>query len=299
MSTRTQVIMSTFISISVDEKNKNHIESGFEIIKDVESSLSSYKPTSTVYKLNKNKYAKLDKYTYEALTLCEKYYRKTDGYFDISIGSITKDIYRFGEDEHLASQDELNSAKIRFRALEYNTKYAYLDDGIKIDLGGMGKGYAVDKLAEYFKTNGIKDAIISASGDIRCLGICKIDIQDPFSDGALLSFTTTQNDTGISTSGTYNRYIKNQENNHLINPKLKKSQTKFVSITLVSKLASSDLDAYATAASVMPLNKAYEFLDSIEVAYIVVQSDGIIKKGGNLSLIVSDAVKKQPRYIHN
>ena len=93
---------------------------------------------------------------------------------------------------------------------------------------------------------------------------------------------------GITTSGIYNRFVASTKNNHLINPKLKKSQTKFVSITLIGELNSSELDAYATASSVMPLKKAYEFLDSLEIAYIVLQSDGELKISSNISKYTTD-----------
>jgi len=289
---RMQVIMSTFVTISVDDRYSRYIEEAFKVVKDVESSISSYKPKSTVSLLNKNKHVYLDSYTYEALVLSEKYYIKSNGYFDITVGSITKDLYRFGKNEHLASTQELSSAKVDFGALCFDNKEASLDIGVKIDLGGMGKGFAVDKVIEYFKSNEVEGATVSASGDIRCMDKCNIEIQDPFSEGVLLSFKTTKKNLGISTSGTYNRYVKNQQNNHLINPKLKKPQTKFISITLVGETSNADLDAYATASSVMPVAEAYRFLDSVGVAYIVLESNGVLKSGGKLFLIVSDAIKK-------
>jgi len=289
---RMQVHMSTFMTISADDRYIKQIEDAFEIIKDVEGSISSYINSSIIYKLNKNKKVKLDEYTYDALLLSKKYYEKTDGFFDVTVGSITKDIYKFGEKEYLASDEELSNAKIGFNYLKFDNKNAYMQTGMKVDLGGMGKGFAVDKVAQYFRNNDIKKATISASGDIRCLDICSIDIQDPFKDATLLSFKTTKTDLAISTSGTYNRYIKSQKNNHLINPKEKKSQTKFISITLVGDMLNADLDAYTTASSVMPIDKAYKFLNSLDVAYIIVQSDSSIKIGGNINLIKSDAIKK-------
>ena len=293
ISSRTQVIMSTFVTISAPKEYEEYLQKGFEIVKSVENSLSSYKKGAVIYKLNENKKAKLDDYAYEALKLSSKYYKDTNAYFDITIGSITKDIYRFGEDEYLASKEELSDARVDFKALRFDKEFAYiLRDDVKIDLGGMGKGFAVDKVAQYLKKEGVKDAVVSASGDIRCFSECNIYIQDPFSEGVLMSFTTLKKDLSISTSGTYNRYVKDQKNNHLIDPKQKRSQHRFLSITLVGELANSDLDAYATAASVMTYEEAYEFLDSIGVAYVVVGSDSKIVKGGKLSLIKSDAIKQ-------
>lgn len=296
---RTQIIMSTFVTVSVEEKDKDYVEDAFDIIRDVDLSLSSYNQKATIFLLNKNRHVELDDYSLQALNLCKRYRDETDGYFDITIGSITKGLYRFGEDERLATQKELFEAKINFDGLHVDKRLAALDEGIKVDLGGMGKGFAVDKAAEFFREKGVKDATISASGDIRCLSTCKIDVQDPFREGILASFETKKDDLGITTSGSYNRYVRSTDNNHLIDPKLKKSQTRFISITLIGDMQSSDLDAYATASSVMPAKKAYEFLNSIGVAYIVLQSDKKLVISKNINdytkdLVVDNAVKKQP-----
>lgn len=297
---RTQVIMSTFVTITADERYTDLITDGFEIIKEVEMSLSSYNPDAKIYRLNKNRHAELDTFSYEALSLSKKYYTATDGYFDITIGSITKDLYRFGEEERVASLAELAGANVSFGALRFNEKEAFLEDGAKVDLGGMGKGFGVDKAAEFFRSKDAKSVVIAASGDIRCLFLCRIEVQDPFKeDDVLLSFETTKDDLGITTSGNYNRYVISTKNNHLIDPKAKKPQSLFVSITLVSNISSSDLDAYATAASVMPIKKAYEFLDALGVGYIVMQSDGELVVSKNISeytknLLIRDTLKKQP-----
>lgn len=289
ITSRTQVIMSTFVTITTDEKNEEYINNGFEIMKSVEMSLSSYNKDAKVFQLNKNLYVPLDKYLYEALTLSKEYYQKSDGYFDVTIGSITKDLYRFGEDERVATSNELKSAKVNFNALRFNPKEAFIKKGIKVDLGGMGKGFGVDKVSEYFKSAQVNDAIISASGDIRCLCICRVDVQDPFDEESiLLSFESAQSDIGISTSGNYNRYVLSKENNHLIDPKAKKSQTLFASITLIGTMKSASLDAYATAASVMPIKRAYEFLDSIDVGYIIVQSDKKVVISKNIAVYIKN-----------
>jgi thiamine biosynthesis lipoprotein len=302
---RTQIIVSTFATISVDKKNINLISEGFDIMKDIEISISSYNPKARVYLLNKNLHVENDGYLFEALSLCKNYYEITDGYFDITVGSITKDLYRFGESERVPTQRELKDAKVGFGDLRFTEKEVFIDNGVKVDFGGMGKGFAVDKVAEYFRSKGVAEAVISLSGDIRCLSTCKIDIQNPFvEDERMVSFESAKSDLGITTSGNYNRYVESTQNNHLIDPKAKKPQTLFISITLIGELSSSDLDAYATAASVMPTKKAYEFLDSLGVGYIVMQSDEEIVISKNIAkyaknLLFSDTLKKQPRDIEN
>lgn len=271
--TRTKVALGTFVSISADAKHSNVIEEAFVIINNIELALSSYNKNSPIYKLNQQKEAQLPPLTYEALLLSQKYYEQTQGYFDITIGSITKDLYRFGEEERIPNARELQNARVNFKNLHFNEHNATLLGDTTIDLGGMGKGFAVDKAIAFLKEKKIQNVVVSASGDIRCLAVCKIEIQNPLGNAPLTSFETLQPGTAISTSGNYNRYVESTKNNHLIDPKKKASQEIFISITLISHLPNSDLDAYATAASVMPLEKAYAFLDSIPLAYIVLQAD--------------------------
>jgi thiamine biosynthesis lipoprotein len=273
--TREQIIMATHVTITADETHSDAISKGFEIMRDVEHSLSSYDPNALIAILNSKSYVNLDNYAYEALFLSKEYYEKSDGYFNITVGSITQELYHFNEDnQRIPTKKELDEAKINFKGLTFNKYEARVEEGIKVDLGGMGKGFGVDKVVKYFRQKEIKDATIAASGDIRCLGICVIDIQDPFNqDNSLLSFKTLRTDMGISTSGNYNRFVKDATNNHLIDPKRKEPQLHFISITLVGDMPNSHLDAYATAASVMPIQKAYEFLDKIGVGYVVLQSD--------------------------
>jgi len=288
ITTRTQVIMGTFISISLEDKKL--IEDGFSIFKDIDESISSYNKKSQIYQLNQNKYTPLNDITYEALVLSKKYYKQSDAYFDITVASITKDLYHFGVEEHLPTFEELSNAHIDFNGLVFDKNSASLTKDIKLDLGGMGKGFAVDKVSDYYKLKALSRARIAASGDIRCLGECSIEIQSPFSDGILASFSTLKNETGISTSGNYNRYVGSVQNNHLINPKLKASQENFISITLISDISNSDLDAYSTASSVMPAPKAFKFLKSLNLAYIILKSDGNLYISKNIFEFTKDLV---------
>lgn len=280
--TRIKIGLGTFITISADEKHINAVEEAFGIIEEVELALSSYKPSSPIYILNHEKLARLHPLTYEALNLSKQYYEQTQGYFDITVGSITKDLYRFGEDERVPSEEELKEAHVSFANLSFDAKKASLSAHAKVDLGGMGKGFAVDKATAFLREKKVDDAVISASGDIRCLAICKIEIQNPLAELPLASFETLAPDAAISTSGNYNRYVKSTQNNHLINPKKKVSQDKFISITLISHLPNSDIDAYATAASVMSSEKAYAFLDALPLAYIILQADKKLVVSANI-----------------
>jgi thiamine biosynthesis lipoprotein len=241
----------------------------------VELALSSYDPAAEIYRLNRDHEVSISRDSYEALSLCSRYHKETQGYFDITVGSITKGLFHFGEEERVPHASELKKAAVNFKGLHFNAQRAWSEEGIVVDLGGMGKGFGVDKAAELLRAQGIKKGIVALSGDIFCLHACEMAVQDPFSENVLASFTMAQHNTSISTSGNYRRFVKSREHNHLINPKTHSSQQEFASITLLSaQLGNSDLDAYATAASVMPKEKALRFLDALnEVGYLILTND--------------------------
>ena len=297
MTTRTKVMMGTFASITLPQEHKHLFKRSFEILKRVDNSLSSYNKNSPIYKLNKNRKSDINLYTYEALSLSKGYYKNTAGYFNIAIGSITQDLYHFGASERVPESWELNASDVSFSEVVFERGSASLGQGVQVDLGGMGKGFGVDRVVEYLKINGVTEARVALSGDIRCLGVCKVEIVNPSAKEPLKSFYTKYLDMGVSTSGNYNRYVKDVKNNHLINPKTKESQTSFISITLIAKLPSSDLDAYATAASVMPSELAFKFLDSLELAYVVLDTQKLLTVSENFELFTSDGVEQEPEYI--
>ncbi len=274
MLERTQMLMGTFATVSLPKENSKEQQKSFEILRSVEKSLSSYDVEADIYKLNHDSSSQISSYTYEALVLSKEYYKKSSGYFDVTVGSITKGLYRFGEETRLPSTDQLKEAKIDMEGLHFNEEKAWIDNGTVVDLGGMGKGFGVDKVASYLKKRNIIQGRVALSGDIRCLDICNMAIQNPFGEGEIATFTTKEANTAISTSGNYRRYIRDRSQNHLIDPKRKHAQQVFASITLVSHGANSDIDAYATAASVMPLEKAISFLDGLGVGYVLITNGG-------------------------
>ena len=286
MIERTQMLMGTFATISLPKEKNKEQQKSFEILKDVEASLSSYDPKADIYKLNHNRSTHISPYSYEALLLSKRYYDESDGYFDITVGSITKELYRFGEETRLVSREELQKAKINFKGLHFDRDMAWLDKGTVIDLGGMGKGFGVDKVVLYLKEQNITQGKIALSGDIRCLDICKIAVQNPFGEDTIAKFTTKQANTAISTSGNYRRYIESIKNNHLIDPKQQQSQQNFASITLFSHGTNSDIDAYATAASVMTVEKAIVFLKGLDIGYILMTNSAQRFVSDNLTRFV-------------
>ena len=288
LQTRTQALMGTFVHISLEEKHNREISQSFNLIRQIEYSLSSYDSEALVYRLNHTHQVPYDAYLAEAIEKSKQYYQDTHGYFDITIGSISKDLYHFGEENStIPSEEALKHVKLDIEDIEINATTIRTEENITVDLGGMGKGYAVDKVAEFLAEQNISKGIVALSGDIRCLDVCTFGLQSPFSEQTFASLKSKIPQLSISTSGIYRRYVKDTSHHHLIDPKTAKQGKSFVSVSLFIHANNTKIDAYATAISVMPKEKALAFLKAHdEVGFVLVESDGKIMYG-NLEKFVS------------
>lgn len=287
MQTRTQVLMGTFVSISLDKQHNENMTKSFELIKHIEASLSNYDPNASLSILNKTHRISHEPTLAEALRLSTSYYEQTDGYFDITIGAISKDLYHFGEEKtYSPSREELQNAHLDIRGITINNHSITTDKNISIDLGGMGKGYAVDKVSEYLEEQNIIEGIVALSGDIRCLNKCEIYLQSPYSEQTFAKIKSKHAQLSVSTSGTYRRFANTKEEHHLINPKTALQGHEFVSVSLFSTANNAKIDAYATALSVMPKEKALGFLKNLkDIAFVMVDKHGKILFGNTETLI--------------
>lgn len=298
-SQRTQVHMGTLISVEVDEQNLS--DDVFALFKDLDNRLSTYKSDSEISSLNRNYEINASLTTQNILERSLEMSRLSDGAFDVTIGSFTHEAYRFGYDnEHLPSPAELQKSRKRVgskRIVLEENKVKILPETM-IDLGGIAKGYAVDLSLELLERHRVKKAVVAASGDIGCLRACEVVIQDPFhSDGSITLIRSSLPRTAISTSGNYERYIKNKTHNHLIDPKTGRSEQRYASITLIDTGDNTRIDALATAVSVMEEKKAIALLDSLRIGYVLIHNDGSIIKSampmGVSVTFVTDALPLQ------
>ncbi|MDX1296003.1 MAG: FAD:protein FMN transferase, partial [Sulfurimonadaceae bacterium] len=117
LTERTQVHMGTFATITLPSSDQAWFEKSFDLIRSVEKSLSSYDVEADIARLNKQRRISIGPYTYEALSLSRKYYEESEGYFDITVGSITKKLYRFGAEERLVSDTAIQESMTGFAGL--------------------------------------------------------------------------------------------------------------------------------------------------------------------------------------
>lgn len=301
MLTRTQALMGTYVSISLPKEHNKEISRSFEKIRQIEDSLSSYDEQSHLYKLNQTHHIGYDTHLAKALKASQKLYDETDGYFDVTIGSISKKLYRFGEENStIPSHKALSQAILDIEGIYVDESSIKTQKNITVDLGGMGKGFGVDHVADYLQEQNITQGIIALSGDIRCLNLCEFGLQSPFKETPFALLHSRIPQLSISTSGTYRRYVQSPEYHHLIDPKRATQGRAFISVSLFTKADNTKIDAYATAISVMPKEKAFAFLHAHkEIGYVVMTQDGTVHYGNLDGLVSLDWLEKSEKSTKN
>jgi thiamine biosynthesis lipoprotein len=144
-------------------------------------------------------------------------------------------------------------------------------DGMRIDLGGIAKGYGIDRAVEALTDRGAVGGLVDVGGDIFCFGMnrngekgWKIGIQEPVNPGGVLVVLNI-NQAAVATSGDYRRFviIDGERYSHIVNPDTGTSATGTPSVTIISR-TTIQADALATAVSVMGYQKGVRLLGTIE-----------------------------------
>ena len=302
MLSRTRMLMGTYVTLTLPAEHNKQISEAFGLIAFLEHSLSTFDENAILATLNRTHETVQDPALAEALQFSKRYYRETEGYFDVTIGSITKTLYRFGEaDPSSPSKEALKGVRLNIDGIHLDGASIHSDADIIIDLGGMGKGYTVDKVASWLHSQNISEGTIALSGDIRCLSQCELYLQSPFSEGVFAKVQSKVPDLSISTSGTYRRYAAKKEEHHLIDPKTASQGRAFVSVSLFTRTDNARIDAYATALSIMPKEKALRFLkEHKEIGFILVEKDGKILYGNTDRLLKIEWLPyRETETIHN
>lgn len=278
-ASRTQVHMGTLITVEVE--NPVLSDQIFTLFKELDNRLSTYKSDSEISRLGREGDLIVTPMTAEVLNRSLELSALSKGAFDVTIGTLTHDVYGFGHTEHLPTAQAIKKAlpKVNYKRLRLEKNHAYIDANTTIDLGGIAKGYAVDLSLKILENHNVTHAIVSASGDIGCLGECVVNVQNPFHpEGSIATITSKTKRFAVSTSGNYERYIKNKKYNHLIDPETGKSAQQYASITLIDTKDNTRIDALATAVSVMEKNMGRRLLDSLDIGYLLIYTDRTIIK---------------------
>lgn len=252
----------------------------------VDQDMSTYKPTSEVSKVNSlaaREPVKISPELFDLLAQAREYSRLTDGAFDITYASVG---YLYDFRKHVRPDDEAIARAlpgINYRHVVLDTKHStvrFARDGVRIDLGGIGKGHAVDRGIQILQQRGVAHGLVTAGGDSRIIGDrfgqpWVIGIRHPDRKDEVIARIPLE-DAAISTSGDYERYF--DENgvryHHIIDPSTGQSARKVRSATIIGPTATRT-DGLSKTAFVLGAEKAIEIYNRIDgIDAIVVKPDG-------------------------
>lgn len=287
--------MSTYFTITAYDKNpqkaEQAIDSAFDEIARIESILSIYQNTAQAYLLNKQGY--IDNAVPELIETINKsiYYGElSDGAFEITVQPVL-DLYTysFTELKRPPTDQEISSAvkEIGYKNILIKGNHIeFTKPNMKITLGGIAKGYAVEKAINVLKQNGINHALVNAGGNMRAIGNKEnekwsIALRNPRDENDYITIVYLDNNA-VSTSGDYERYFdENKTFHHIINPTTGYSATDLISVTIVTDNA-YDADALSTSVFVLGPEKGLELIEKLDNAegLLITKDKKIIKSSG-------------------
>lgn len=283
-------IMGTRISIELwadDGASGNaSIDAVLAEMRRVDAQMSTYKPTSEVSRVNERAAREAVKVTAELLGLlktAEQYSRDTQGAFDITYASVGY-LYdyrnrRRPDDSQIKSV--LPAVNYRHILLDANSQTVrFTQPGVRIDLGGIGKGYAVDRAIRVLHQRGVERALVTAGGDSRIIGDrfgqpWVVGIRHPDRKQEVIARIPLE-DAAFSTSGDYERYFDEDgvRHHHILDPHTGRSASKVRSATIIGPTATRT-DGLSKTAFVLGPERAMEIYNQLDdVDAILVTPDG-------------------------
>ncbi len=239
---------------------------------------------------------KVDREIIELLAYAKEIYQMTEGRTNVAMGSVLSIWHQYRtdginnpEDAQLPPMDKLKAAAehtdIEDMIIDENANTVYLSDPeMRLDVGAIAKGYAVERIAQYMEQKGISGYLLNVGGNVRCVGSpakgrpWTVGIENPDVENkeepyaAYLHLT----DETLVTSGSYQRYytVDGQRYHHIIDPDTLMPGTKFQSVSVLS--ADSGLgDGLSTALFTMSYEEGLALIEKTEgVDAMWILSDG-------------------------
>lgn len=240
----------------------------------IDHAMSPYKKTSELSLVNNKAGTEsvvITSELFELLTESQKIAELSEGAFDITYASVgyQYDYRKKQKPDQASIESALKAIDYRTVILERkNSTVRFSHPDVKIDLGGIAKGYAVKQCLELLKVAGIKHALVSAGGDTGLLGDRRgrpwyVGIKHPRAEEKTAVKLPLSNES-ISTSGDYERYFIEDgvRYHHIINPKTGDSARKVVSVSIIGK-DPTYVDALSTTVFVKGLQEGMAFIEKL------------------------------------
>ncbi len=240
-----------------------------DVLREVELLMSSHLPDSEIARLNDANAGpvELSPSTMDVLVEAREIWRQSGGAFDVTIGPVLDVWTQSAARDRLPDRQALYEAReaSRWEQLELSGTVAIKQrNTLRVDLGGIAKGYAVDRAVELMQRRDIKGGLVELGGDLRCFGAqhdgsaWRVGVPDPVHPGPDRVIGILELDPDLAgavcTSGPYRRpvTIAGEEFSHILDPR---SETPLpvetsASVTVIAPTCMA-ADAWATALSVL------------------------------------------------
>ena len=294
---RSQVLMGTVVEITVAAQNEKSAEeamtAAFKEIRRLEEIMSTYIPSSDISRVNAAAGLSPVKVHRDLILVVKKaleFARVSGGAFNIALGPAI-DLWNVTESDRVPSDQELEAIRpltdLRNIIVDEPTETLFLKEkGMRINLGGIGKGFAADYAYNVLLKQGVKSGIVAIAGDLRVFGkrpdgsAWNIGITHPRKKEGVLAQVQflDRADMAISTSGDYERFfMKNGVRyHHVLSPDTLHPSRGNQSVSVIAK-DSTTADAISTAIFAMDPAKGFKLLESLPgVEGIIMGDDGHI-----------------------
>lgn len=287
---REDAIMGTLIRVELWADDTAAGEAAIDAVMDemrrIDREMSPFKPESELSRINREAAdhpVPISAEMFDILSRSIEFSKLSGGAFDITFSSVG---YMYDYRRHIKPTDaEIAKALpgINYRHILLDAEHRtvkFSRHGVRIDLGGIGKGYAVDNCIALLRKRGIAHALVTAGGDSRVLGDREgrpwmVGIRDPRRKDNVEAVIPLTN-AAISTSGDYERYfeVNGVRYHHIINPKTGKSATGVHSVSVIGPDATTT-DGLTKPVFILGPEKGLKLIESIPgVDAVVIDAAG-------------------------
>lgn len=271
--------MGTFAAISLPATETNRLADATArakaVFSELEQRLSVYRPDSEISRMNAaagGPATPLSPDTVDLLRRVRRYSEASGGAFDPTLGPVIRAWGFSGGKKPSAvlAADALRPLLERtgWRHLQVqDTGASLMLPGMFLDLGGIAKGYAVDRAMDALDTTNYPGVLVDLGGNVRCRGeprpgaTWRIGVRNPFVREELIGVLRIPSGMAVATSGNYERFVEidGRRYAHIIDPRTGKPVTGMASVTVVSPNG-TESDALSTALFVAGPKAAGEIL---------------------------------------
>jgi len=304
---RTKVLMDTFVQISIYDQNRSQpdlkqiMEQAFQRIEEIEHITNNYDDSSLISLVNREAAKRaivLDTVLIDLIIESDRVNKLSEGAFDITIESV-KQLWNFSGENPRIPGDSLLTRQLHWVGNDHirleGNRLRFDSPQVKIDLGAIAKGYAIDQAIQVLRENGITDAMVNAGGDLRTIcsdltkGKRRVWIKHPRQADVMYGYFRLD-EGSVATSGDYERYFifESVRYHHILDPKTGYPANGCVSVTITAPTA-TEADGLATAVFVLGPELGLELIERLsEVEGII-----IFEERGKLRWIASTGLRKK------